>query len=288
MTERTPNEARIKNLQAILAEDAVRQLADGVTMLATLPETYLALSRAANDAHSSAAEIARIVERDPAVSARLLQLVNSTFFGISKRTSSIQKAVNMLGTHLLKSLVLSAHMSSAIDLAPTRFFSMPRYQSYSIRVARLARLFAGARESADEAFTAGIMSGIGQIVFALRAPKQFEKVLARVAATGELQQDVEREVFGTSHAEVGAYLLSTWGIPFEIVECVALHQRPRDAGAGDCELLALVHAAGALARIVICHEPESQLDLDFLARAGMVVEVPKWRRMTETACAENG
>jgi hypothetical protein len=82
---------------------------------------------------------------------------------------------------------------------------------------------------------------------------------------------------------VGALLLSNWGIPFTIVECVALHLRPSAVGPGSCELLALVHAADALTGIIACREAESRLDLQFLSRAGLIDEVPRWRRLAETA-----
>jgi HD-like signal output (HDOD) protein len=277
------NDQRIEELRVTLADPAVGRYAGNVSDLPSLPETYTALSRAASDPKTSVGTIADIIESDPVISVRLLQLVNSAFFGMTQRTSSIPKAVSIMGTNLLKSLVLSAHMCNAIERFPTRSFSMSRYQQYAIRVARLARRMAGSRACADDAFTAGIMLGIGQLVFALKAPELFERVLQRVATTGELQHNVELELMGTTRAEVGALLLSNWGIPFTIVECVALHLRPSAVGPGSCELLALVHAADALTGIIACREAESRLDLQFLSRAGLIDEVPRWRRLAETA-----
>jgi len=275
------NAPRVEYLRALLTDAAVTRYTANVSNLPTLPGTYTALSRAASDPNTSVATIAEIVESDPVVSVRLLQLVNSAFFGLTQRTSSI------MGTNLLKSLVLSTHMCNAMERAPTRSFSVSRYQTYAIRVARLARRLAGARESADDAFTAGIMLGVGQLVLALQAPELFERVLQRVASTGELQYEVERELMGTTHAETGAFLLSSWGIPFPIVECVALHLKPGQVGEGDCELLGFVHAADALTGIVACREPESRLDLAFLQRAGLIEQLPRWRRMAEAASELN-
>jgi HD-like signal output (HDOD) protein len=278
------NEFRKRQLLARLANPAVSRFTAGMANLAALPETYSALTRALSDENASTADIANIIETDPTVSVRLLQVVNSTFFGTAKRTSSIHKAVGIMGTDLLRSLVLSAQMSSAIALAPNPYFSMTKYQNYSIRVARLARRFAGTRACADEAFTAGLMLGVGQIVLALRAPSDFEAILRRVAGTGERQHEVERELLGTTHAEIGAFLLSSWCIPFNIVECVAMHQQPSEVGPGDVELLALVHAAHALSGIVACREPETQLDGAIIERAGFGDELPHWRIMTEEIC----
>jgi HD-like signal output (HDOD) protein len=251
--------------------------------LPSLPETYLALCRAASDPLSSVSEITRIIEMDPAISVRLLQLVNSAFFGVARRTTSIPKAVSILGTNLLKSLVLSAHMCNAMELHPTRSFSMSAYQNYAIRVGRLARRLAGSTGLGDDAFTAGMMLGIGQIVLALQEPALFEQVLGRVALSSESQHQVERELMGTTHSEIGAFVLSTWGIPFSIVESVAFSYCPNLVGPGDCKLIALVHAAEALTGIVECNEPEDKLDQAFLVRAGFAAELPQWRRLAEGA-----
>ncbi len=275
-------DARIDTLRALLTDESVTRYAANVGRLPTLPDTYQALSRAAADPDTSVSTFVDIVQSDPAVSIRVLQLVNSAFFGTARRTSSIPKAVSIMGVNLLKSLVLSAHICNAMDRAPSAAFSLARYQTYAIRVARLAGRLAGKSGCADDAFTAGVMLGIGQLVFALEAPEAFQEVLERVSSTGELQHDVELELLGTTHAEVGAFLLSTWGIPFPIVECVAMHLKPGAVGPGDCELLAYVHAADALTGIVACREPVTRLDVAFLDRAGFADHLPRWQEMAET------
>lgn len=288
MTMSTAERQRREALNEILADGKVSRLASGVATLPAVPGTYVALSRAAADPNTGIDEITRIIESDPVISLRLLQLVNSAFFGMAQRTASIPKAVSIMGTNLLKSFVASAHMCNALELVPIRAFSMPIYQTYAFGLARLARRLAGARPIADDAFTAGMMLGVGKIVFALQMPALFEQVLERVAETGEVQHRVERELLGTTHAEAGAFLLSTWGIPFPIVECVAFQFHPSEVGAGDCELLALVHAADALTGIITCGEPEEQLDLGILERAGMLAELPAWRRLVREAANADG
>ncbi len=284
MTSTDISVQRAQALRRLIEDEAVLRIAGNVALLPMVPGTYDALCRAAADPDTDIADITRIIEADPAISVRLLQLVNSAFFGAAQRTASIPRAVNIMGTNLLKSLVLSVHMSNALELQPLPSFSMQRYQSYSIRVGRLARRFAGKRPIADDAFTAGIVLGIGKVLLALRAPQAFEQVLTRVVVSDEKQYLVERELLGTTHAEAGAYLLSTWDIPLSIVECVAFQYRVDELGEGNCELLALVHAADALCGIICCREPEEQLSLSLLARAGMLEELPRWRRMAEEAC----
>ena len=197
---------------------------------------------------------------------------------------SIQKAVEELGPDMLKGLILSAQMDSAQQVQPTPSFSMSVFQAYSNRVGRLARTFAGDSPLADDAYTAGTMLGIGQVVLALREPAKFDKVLHRIAVTGESQYRVEAELLGTTHAEIGAFLLSTWGLPYSIVDCVAFHYCPSRLAPGDDALLALVHAADALIGIIACREPEDKLDRAFLERAGVLTALPRWRELAEVAC----
>jgi HD-like signal output (HDOD) protein len=282
---KTPlNTLRSQQMREILGNEVVRRIAGGVDKLPSLPETYSALCRAASDPKPDISEIARLIALDPAISLRVLQLVNSAFFGLTKRIMSVQKAVEVLGPDMLKGLILSAQIGSAQEMQPTPSFSMSVFQSYSNRVGRLARTFAGDSALADDAFTAGTMLGVGQVVLALREPAIFERVLHRIAETGESQYKVELELLGTTHAEIGAFLLSTWGLPYSIVDCVAFHYCPSRLAPGDDALLALVHAADALVGIIACREPEEKLDRAFLDRAGVLAALPRWRELAEAAC----
>ena len=159
--------------------------------------------------------------------------------------------------------------------------SLTGLQQYSFRVARLAQRFLGARPSAHEAFTAGIVCDLGQLVLALKQRALFEQVLERVGKEGESQPDVERELLGVTHAEAGALLLSGWGLPFAIVETVAFHHDVNAVADGPVDVLAAVHAADALVGIISCGDPETALDRGFIERAGFTADLPAWRKMTE-------
>lgn len=274
---------RVRRLRELLANEPVCRIAGLVERLPALPETFNKLCLAASNPNATVAQISRVIQADPAISLRLLQLANSAFFGASQRISSIPQAVSILGTELLKSLILSIHVCNMMELVPTRSFSMQNFQAYSVRVARLARHFAPSRDVADQAFTAGLLLGVGKVVFAYRDPDRFERVLARVAETGEAQHIVEQELFGTTHAETGAFLLSIWNIPFPIVECVAFHHRPSLLESTDLELMGVVHAADALVGIEYCDDPEDNLDMAFIERAGLAGCIPQWREMVVKA-----
>lgn len=279
--------ARQQALHTLLSGEAVRRLAAGIEQLPAVPQTYRNLTAAIARQNVTIHEIACIVEADPGLTVRILQLVNSAFFGRAQRTTSISQAVNLLGMELLKSLVLSAHVSVAAEAFLPREFSLTHFQQYSIRIARLARRFVVNAELADDAFTAGIVHDIGKIVLALKEPLLFTKVLQRLGQTGEQHHLVEKELIGTSHAEAGAALLASWEIPFPIVECVAFHHCPADVIADESgvEILAVVHAADALTGIISCREPETRLDRAFLADTGYGSQIERWRAIAEDELA---
>jgi HD-like signal output (HDOD) protein len=274
---------RAHNLAATLADEKVRTTVGDIDRLPTLPQTYQALNLAASNPDTGIADLALIIQSDPVMTIKILQLVNSAFFGRVQKTSSITHAVSFLGLELLKSLVLTAHISGAIEATKLRGFSLEHFQKYSIRIARLAQAFVVDRTLADEAFTAGIVHDIGKMVFAIQKPVQFEQIIAEVTETGVAEYVLEKKVLGVAHAEAGACLLSAWGMPWPIIECVAFHHRPSAVAtdAGGCEILAAVHAADALIGIICCGEPEDRLDFAFLERVGLIGELPRWRKLVE-------
>jgi HD-like signal output (HDOD) protein len=276
---------RTQELQSVLRNDVARRLVGEIDQLPYLPSSYHALMQAASRPNSTVSDFVEIIQADPALSVRLLQLVNSSFFGSKSRVSSVVQAVSQLGLGLLKGLIASAHVFGALDASRTRVLSIERCQLYSLRVARLARALATSKEVGEEAFTAGMLHNIGELVLAVERPEGFAQVVQRCAETGESRMLVERAVLGVTHSEVGAQLLVNWGIPFTIVEVAAFHHEPQRVQGMDLEVLATVHTADALAGIISCGDPEATLDVAFLERVGLACHLPRWRRLVEQQVA---
>lgn len=276
---------RTHELQSVLRNDIARRMIDEIDQLPYLPSTYQALMQAAGRPSSTIAEFVEIIQADPALSVRVLQLVNSSFFGSKSRVGSVHQAVSQLGLGLLKGLIASAHVFGALDASRTRVVSIERCQLYSLRVARLARALASSKELGDEAFTAGMLHNIGELVLAVERPQELAAIVQRCAETHEPQIAVERALLGVTHPEVGAQLLVKWGIPFAIVEVAAFHHEPDRVQGSELEVLATVHAADALAGIITCGDPEGTLNVEFLERAGLARHLPRWRKLVEQQVA---
>lgn len=281
----SPNElpllvGRVATLSALIETDAVQRIVRRLDRLPPIAATYSGLCTLVTEPRIGLAELVGALEADPVMTLKVLQLVNSAFFGLGRRVESLEQAAKFLGFELLKGLILTAHVGGAFDGLAENFDAV-RFQRYSLHVARLAKHFAAPYDLDREALTVGMLLDIGQLVFALQRPLEFASVSKRVAFTGEPLSVVELEVLGAGHAEVGACLLANWGIPFSIVECVAYHHRPSMVAGNRLELLTAVHVADALAGIVLNREPEEALDRAFLARVGVAGDLPEWRAYAE-------
>jgi HD-like signal output (HDOD) protein/CheY-like chemotaxis protein len=278
---------RTLQLRALLSDDAVRRVIGRLDNLPSMPRTYQELVRATGDPDASIADVARIVEQDAAMSVKVLQIVNSAYFGLAQKMTSIQRAVVYLGIDLLKGLTLVAHVFSTLERAHVTGFSLDRFQDRSLLCARLAKAFVKDSGRAEEAFTAGLVHDIGKLIVAMNLTRRFHEIVDEVRRSDppESLHAVETRRLGMSHAELGAYLLGTWGLPATVVEAAAFHHCPSAVSEGPCEVLAAVHVADALIDTSCSGEhdlpTEQRLDMKFLARAGLAARLPEFRAIAE-------
>lgn len=276
---------RTCGLQQLLRGELVRQMAGRLDRLPSAADAYWALTRALGDPHVSLAGVAAIVERDPAMSAKVLQLVNSAGFGLSRRVTSILEAVQFVGTNTIKGLVLTAQVFSLANRVSVAGLSVSRLQEHSLLTARVAKRLVGRRDIAEDAFAAGLLHDIGQLVLALGVPSRYTAVLADARDHGRPLHTVEYEVLGVSHAEAGAYLLGVWGLPFAVVEAVAYHHRPSPVSEGDRDLLAVTHVAEAL---VEAGGNDPAVDASFLESGPWTNQLAAWRAMAAEVMTDTG
>ncbi len=267
-------------VSACLANPTVRDLVGKMDKLPSVPEIYTELSTASENPNVSAPELARICEKDPAITAKVLQLVNSAFFGLRQATASIEQAVGYLGSELLRGLVLTAHVFTSAGSPPPDILSIARLQEHSLLTAQLARRFLRGRTVADEAFTAGLLHDIGRLALSIAVPDEMRAIRTEMAATGEPLHVIERRRLSTSHTEVGAFILGGWGLPFSLVEAVEHHETPGMFPDGDLLALAAVHVADALTDHLTMDGARAPaqplLDAAFIQRAGLADSVPVW------------
>ena len=272
---------RTCDVHGLLESPNIRQLVGSIDRLPTAPRTYWELTQAVADPNIDLARLAGIVQQDPGMSVKLLQLVNSAYFGLAQRITSIHQAVVYLGIELLRGLALSTHVFGNLDWPDIEGFSMERFQIAALMSGKLARHIIKDPQRSEEAFTAALVHDIGLVVLASGFPKEYEELLKRMKTTGIGLPELEREHFGASHEHVGAYLLGSWGVPFSIVAAVAHHHHPSAAPPGPQDILAAVHVADALTTPVLWPDAgriaERHLEIGFAERAGLKGDLGSWK-----------
>jgi HD-like signal output (HDOD) protein len=197
----------------------------------------------------SITRIAEIVAGDPAMTAQMLHVVNSAAFGLARRISNPLEAIQHLGTGTVRSLVLSVHVFSCFDQT-VKGFSIDQFEEHALRCATLARAIAESQGAspavAEDSYIAGMLHDIGKLMLASSLPEKFQETVAYAVAHQLQLCAAETEVFGATHAGVGAYLLGLWGLPVPIVEAVAFHHTPGRSDLRTFGPLTAVHVADVL------------------------------------------
>jgi len=221
---------RACKLQDLLRNETLIKTVTGIRKLPSPPRLYSLIMQEMRSPDASLKNVGDIISQDIAMTAKILQLVNSAYFGLPRRITDPQQATIFLGIDTLKALVLTFHVFSEFsEDAELCEFSLADMLKHSIMVGRLAKEIAKVElddtKILEEIYIAGILHDIGKLIL-LKLPEQYREVMKYIKSTGFSFVEAEYNVMKTSHAELGAYLLALWGIPDNIVETVAFHNNP--------------------------------------------------------------
>ncbi len=283
---------RACRLRDLLRTESLRSLVSRLNTIPSLPQTYSAIVEELQSPDASIQSVGRIIARDVGMTAKVLQLVNSAFFGLRCHVSDPAQAASLLGVDTLKALVLSVHIFSQLDCARVKGLCIEMLWNHSMAVGALAKRIAAAeklpRESCDHALLAGLVHDAGKLVLAANLPAEYALVLSSAQEQQATLEHAERAVFDTSHGEVGAYLLGLWGLPDPIVEAVAFHHHPGTSPVAEFTPLTAVHVANALASAVrpCCAECLAEPDQAYLQTLGVADRWEDWREITDELMAE--
>jgi HD-like signal output (HDOD) protein len=245
---------RCCELNQLLAADELKSLCADVSVLPAAPTTYLAISKVLNNPNSSTTDVARIVEREPTLCAKVLQVVNSAFFGLPRAVSSVSQAATFLGTLALRDLALAMETMAGLQKGK-RALPAESYRAFQVNALAVGllgrRWFQGERRKADDAFVAGMLRDMGHLILATRPGS---------SATESDQ-----------HAALSAYLLGLWGIPHSVLEAVAFHEHPERVEHEALEVVDVVNLADAVVSRLSPSPFQSAASCDFarLERLGV-------------------
>jgi HD-like signal output (HDOD) protein/ActR/RegA family two-component response regulator len=238
---------RCFHLQELLSQEPLRNLVGRIGKLPTMPKTYGRMQAALSRPTVSVGEIADIVNKDAAIASKVLQIANSAFFRLRKPVVSIKDAVTYLGFATIRNLVLSAEIFSQWKSPNDPLGVDPeQLQNHAQAAAAACKSLAGGRATADDAWLAGLLHDIGYWIMVQECPKELASARELSRTEGLPLFECERRIIGATHAEIGAYLLGLWGLPFAIVEAVALHHTPTAVTSQGYDLVSALAVSHAL------------------------------------------
>lgn len=222
-----------------------------VSTLVSLPLVCVRVNEMLADPHSTAASLGELISHDPSLTTRLLKLVNSAYYGLAREISTVSHAVAIVGTAELRSLVLATSAVRAFRGIPTDLVDMDSFWHHSVYCGLAARILAGRMgwKNRETLFVAGLLHDVGQLVLYHQAPREAREVLERRESGSGALHELEQEVFGFTHADVGAALLRAWNLPQLLWEAVKYHHRAGAAGLHAREAAAVSVANALAARV---------------------------------------
>ncbi|HOW18772.1 MAG TPA: response regulator [Phycisphaerae bacterium] len=304
--------ARACALHDLLTNESLKKLVSGTNTLPSQPALYAEMVRLLQSPNTSVEEVSRLIAQDVGMTAKILQLVNSAFFGLRRRVSNPSEAAVFLGLDTIKALVLSVQIFSLFERPAMRGFALETVWKHSLATATAAKHLAATekldRASVEHAFLGGLLHDAGKLVLATNIRDRYAETIALANQRKIPLWQAERETLGATHAEVGAALLGIWGLPDPILEVIAFHHEPRKCLAKGFTTLTAVHVANTL--VASCGEPpqnpserftaltavhvadvldwettgdglagaRAALDTDYLAAIGAAERIDAWRR----------
>lgn len=266
-------------------ETKLKRIVSNMKSIPTLPKLFTELTELLESEKSSFQEIAAIVKKDVGVSAKILQLVNSAFFGLRHRVDDIHRAVTYLGIDTIKSIIITTDVFSQFDEHEVSFFKINELYEHSFRVGIISGKLITAgkadKEMADSTFMCGMLHDIGKMVLIKNCKNEYEQIFNKLEDGKQSPIELEKKYFGLTHAEVGGYLVQVWGLSDDIIKAVQRHHNVYKALDEEFNKSAAVYIANAIdhkrhkKKIELHHF--SQAEQRQLEKLDLVKKLPEWR-----------
>jgi putative nucleotidyltransferase with HDIG domain len=272
-------------IKKLISHQGLREMVSRIDALPTLPATYVELVEELKNEDASIEKIGDIISKDIGLTAKILKVVNSSFFGLRQQITYPTKAVSMLGLDLVRAMALTSGTFDKFKHLKVPGFSIERMWDHAMRTSAFAKIIAQEsgidRRGADTAFMAGLLHDIGKLLIAAHLPDSFavinklaEKISIPIVAA-------EEKVIGTNHSSVGAYLLGLWGLPEAILDATAFHHSHHEWSDAKLTPAAIIHIADALAESADnLHQPQEViegLDYAYFEEAGLLADLEVWK-----------
>lgn len=211
----------------VLTDEKMMCLVTEIESLPVLPRVLRDIENELEQEEPSLEVVAELITQDIGLVAKVMKLVNSPFFGLPAHIDSVHKAITMLGLDTIKALVLSSHLFALYDDKALPNFSLNMLWEHCFRVSNIARLLAECegmnKRVVTESRMAGLLHDVGKLILTSYFPEKYAEVLKMTEEGAAPICELEKSVFGTTHAEIGAYLMGLWGVPGNVVHGIGFH-----------------------------------------------------------------
>lgn len=227
ITSYNKDELAAVDTEPISASNVIKNKID----LPSLPHVFGQITEIMSDLNSSASDFAEIISKDPALSARMLKIVNSAFYGFRSRVDTISRAVAIIGTNDLYSLSLSMSVLKIFDNIPDHFVDMQSFWQHCIACGIIAKIIATHQGflNTERFFVAGLLHDIGRLVLYKYLPNETKRALVQAGLNGDLLFKSESRVLGFNHSRIGGMLMKKWHLPPELDHMVRFHHKPESS-----------------------------------------------------------
>ena len=286
--------AKLFALRDILADEALKKIVSQIESLPSLPSIYSEIIDEMRSEDPSIKKVGDIISQDPSMTAKILQVVNSVFFGLSRKISSAQEAVMLLGLETIKALVLSVKIFAEFSQKKFSWFNIDQLFNHSMSVSTHAKTIIKNEKLGAElinySLMAGLLHDLGKLILATNFQEPYKEVISRAKESDRHLWELEYDAFGTSHAEIGAYLMGLWNLETPIIEAIAFHHCPANSMSQNMGLLTAVHIGN-----VIEHNGQSsnngcsdlKFDGQYLDNLGITGRIPEWRQVCSELIERN-
>ncbi|MEZ5359426.1 MAG: HDOD domain-containing protein [Candidatus Zixiibacteriota bacterium] len=242
-------------------EAKIGKIVGGISNLPTPPIVFTQIQKVLNNPNTSAFDVAAILQEDPAISAKVLKLTNSAYYGLPKEVESVRQAVVIVGLEAIKNLVLSASVFEAFSSGNIDKEYQDLFWRHSLGTAFAARLLAHKMKATavfdgEAAFSGGMLHDIGKMVISVYMPEEAKKIKELKDQLKEKPDHaIEEQVLGYNHTQVGALLAREWKLPQKLVEAISYHHFPQ-LNDSDNNLPYLISMANFLTHLTFDYDPE--------------------------------
>ena len=279
---------RLRALQTQIAHPQLQHVIGKVGNLPSLPTTYHGICQVLATEGSGIRDVALVVERDVAVAARAMQIVNSALYGLPRRVSTIGHAVMMVGMVNMRDLVLAIEVFRMADGVKVSGAPTPtKMQERAVRVAMLCKAVLTPLGRGPDGYTAGLLHSLGRLLVMARLPEVSAQIYQRHRQELVPLPSVERELLGTSLDDLTGHVLELWGLPHSIVEAVVFSRTPAAVQHSQVAVVDALHIARALEGEAVMERDGGiasgpRLDIGHVTMLGLAEQLPTWRALAQT------